>query len=96
MTKLSDTQKFQEYCLITFMARSGWRYSPIKHIFRKGGEDPISYNRAVKMYNKCADDNLKGCLKVYIKYSKRKHKVVCERHKLQFINGYTLEDVELV
>lgn len=96
MTKLLDTQKFQEYCLITFMHRLGWRYSPLKHIFRKGGEDPISYNRAVKMYNKDVDDNLKGCRKVYLKYSKVKKKIVCERHKLQFINGYTLEDVELV
>lgn len=133
MTKILDTQKFQEYCLITFMDKLGWKYSPLKHIFRKGGEDPISYNRAVRIYNNkpagCHDrkycgwqtsggrlwigktgrltsivtvdtyvtaSKLQPVERLYIKYSKRKHKVVCEKHKLQFINGYTLDDVELV
>jgi hypothetical protein len=38
----------------------------------------------------------KACEKVYLKYSKRKKVVKCERHKIKFRAGYNAEDLDLL
>ncbi len=135
MSGLVDTEHFQIYCLTTFMRKLGWRCVQANNCkFYKEGENPLSFNTAVMMYNKvpslssgsnhyvgwtryatrwftkyCDDvqllahvdkynyaHNTKQVKRLYLKYSKRNKQIVCERHRLKFVNGYSIEDVEMV